>query len=181
MRELFDMLNGMRGQAMGQPGYGPTPRMAPPSSGKDTFVDRRYDGGTGFGGDIGQGIADAVAGLAGNMMARKIGKRMRRAYEERIGPAMQARANRSQRDWGQGDWGQGGPGQGDWGQGDSSQGEWDQSASDEAAIVQRYPELRGCLRDQVLFLPGGTEVVPLSDIRLPVTLDQADALVARLR
>jgi hypothetical protein len=51
-----------------------------------------------------------------------------------------------------------------------------------AAIAERYPELRGCLRDQVIFLAGGTRTVPMSEVSLPqVTLAQADALVAQLR
>jgi hypothetical protein len=51
-----------------------------------------------------------------------------------------------------------------------------------AAIAERYPELRGCLRDQVIFLAGGTRTVPMSEVSLPqVTLAQADALVAHLR
>lgn len=177
VRELFDMLNGMRGQAMNQAGYGP-PGMPPTwsygdggsygeegpygdgggygqgaSSGKRWIRDRRYESRSD---DLGQGVADAVLGLAGNLAARKIGKRMRRVFEERIAPVLEAQAEKAQRDW-------------------------DQSAADQDAIVERYPDLRGCLRDQVLFLAGGTQVVPISDIRLPVTLHQADALVARLR
>ena len=51
-----------------------------------------------------------------------------------------------------------------------------------AAIAERYPELRGCLRDQVIFLTGGTRTVPMSQVNISqVTLPQADALVAQLR
>jgi len=51
-----------------------------------------------------------------------------------------------------------------------------------AAIAERYPNLRACLRDQVIFLAGETRTVPLSEVPLQqVTLAQADALVARLR
>jgi hypothetical protein len=51
-----------------------------------------------------------------------------------------------------------------------------------AAIAERYPELRGCLRDQVIFLAGGTRTVPMSQVNFSqVTLTQADALVAQLR
>ena len=58
----------------------------------------------------------------------------------------------------------------------------EQRRQEMAAIAQRYPELRACLRDQVIFLAGGTRTVPLSDVSLPqVTLAQADAIVARLR
>jgi hypothetical protein len=58
----------------------------------------------------------------------------------------------------------------------------EQQRQEMAAIAQRYPELRACLRDQVIFLAGGTNTAPLSEVSLPqVTLAQADAMVARLR
>jgi hypothetical protein len=58
----------------------------------------------------------------------------------------------------------------------------EQQRKEMAAIAQRYPELRACLRDQVIFLAGGTSTVPLSQVSLPqVTLAQADAIVAQLR
>ena len=58
----------------------------------------------------------------------------------------------------------------------------EQQRQEMAAIAQRYPELRACLRDQVIFLAGGTSTVPLSQVSLPqVTLAQADALVTQLR
>jgi len=58
----------------------------------------------------------------------------------------------------------------------------EQQRQEMAAIAQRYPELRACLRDQVIFLAGGTHTVPMSEVSLPqVTLVQADAIVARLR
>lgn len=47
--------------------------------------------------------------------------------------------------------------------------------------MARYPELRGCMKDQVVFLDGGMRAIPVSDLKLPVTLAQADAVVARLR
>jgi len=61
-----------------------------------------------------------------------------------------------------------------------AQQQWQQSKTDQAAIVEKYPDLRGCLQDQVVFLQGGSQVVPISEIRMPVTVAQADALVARL-
>jgi hypothetical protein len=59
----------------------------------------------------------------------------------------------------------------------------EQSRQQMQAIAQRYPELRACLRDQVIFLAGGTRVVPMSEVPnlTQVTLAQADAVVARLR
>lgn len=149
VQELFGMLNDMRAGVMRQAAQRDLP---PPSSGTGWFPDPTFDG---YHSDPGQGAADAVLGLAGHLFARKVGKRVRRAYAERIAPALDAQAQQAQQDW-------------------------DQSLADQATIISRYPNLRGCLRDQVLFMAGGTEVVPISALQLPVTLAQADSLAARL-
>ena len=109
-----------------------------------------------LGDDPAQEIANAVLGAAFKFGGRSIGKRIQRAYEERIGPALEARMAQARQ-----------------------QGQ--QSRDEQAAIVERYPDLRGCLRDQVVFLDGGSRSVPITEIRMPVTLAQADALVERLR
>jgi hypothetical protein len=49
------------------------------------------------------------------------------------------------------------------------------------AIVARYPGLRVCVKDQAVFLDGGSRTAPVSEIGMPVTPTQADAVVARLR
>jgi hypothetical protein len=102
--------------------------------------------------DIGGVVADAALGFAG----RAIGRRMMKAFEERVIPAVQARAAQAQQQFGQ------------------QRGDLD-------AIASRYPELRGCLRDQVIFVDGGTRTVQFSELTMPLTLAQADAVVARLR
>jgi hypothetical protein len=48
------------------------------------------------------------------------------------------------------------------------------------AIAERHPDLRACLTDKVVFLAGGSRVLPMPNLSV-VTLDQADALVASLR
>jgi hypothetical protein len=60
-------------------------------------------------------------------------------------------------------------------------GQQQQQQPEQDAILARYPELRGCLRDRVLFVDGGSRTVSVSELTLPVTLAQADAVVARLR
>lgn len=148
--ELFDMLNSAQDGAMQQaymrqqmdstyPDY-PNSRYRPTTS--SPYRD-----------DPEQEIASAVISAAFRFAGRAIGKRMQRAYEERIGPALEARAAEVQQ----------------------------QSRADQAAIIERYPGLRGCLRDEVVFLDGGSRSVPISEIHMPVTLAQADALVDRLR
>ena len=52
---------------------------------------------------------------------------------------------------------------------------------DRIAIAQRHPDLRACLNDQVVFLVGGTRVLPLASAMQVRTVEQSDALVAQLR
>jgi hypothetical protein len=101
--------------------------------------------------EIGGAVVDAALGFAG----RAIGRRMMKAFEERVLPAVQARAGQAMQQSGQ--------------------------QSELNAIAARYPELRGCLRDQVIFVDGGVRTVAVSELTLPVTLAQADAVVTRLR
>jgi hypothetical protein len=49
-----------------------------------------------------------------------------------------------------------------------------------AAIAERHPGLRACLNDRVVFLAGGSRTVPLDELSGPLSVAQADALVARL-
>ena len=102
--------------------------------------------------DIGGAVLGAALGFAG----RTIGRRMKKAFEEKVMPAMEARAAQAQQ-------------------------QFEQSKAEQDAIVARYPELRGCTKDQVVFLDGGQRTVPVSEIKMPVTLAQADSIVARLR
>jgi uncharacterized coiled-coil protein SlyX len=171
VRELFDMMNGARQQAFQrfsqfqQPGQtqaqgqnwnsgddddydhynvegsGPNRRYQRPSFDRDVDYD-----------DIGGAILGTALGFAG----RAIGKRMKRAFQEKVVPAMEARAAQAQQ-------------------------QWEQSQAEQDAIVERYPELRGCLADQVMFIDGGYRTVPVSELKMPVTLAQADDVVARLR
>jgi hypothetical protein len=53
--------------------------------------------------------------------------------------------------------------------------------SERMAIAQRHPDLRACLNDQVVFLAGGTRVLPLASAMQVRTVEQSDALVAQLR
>jgi hypothetical protein len=52
---------------------------------------------------------------------------------------------------------------------------------EQIAIAERYPDLRACLTDDVIFLAGGHRVLPMSSLRRGSTLEQADAAVAQLR
>ena len=168
-RELFDMMNGARqqafqrfnqfqrpGQAQGQnwnssddDDYdhynveGSDPNLRRNRSRPD--FDIEYD-------DIGGAVLGAALGFAG----RAIGRRMKRAFEEKVVPAMEAKAAQAQQ-------------------------QFEQSKAEQDAIVERYPELRGCMKDQVVFIDGGYKTVPVSELKMPVTVAQADDVVARLR
>ena len=48
------------------------------------------------------------------------------------------------------------------------------------AIAERHPDLCACLNDQVIFLTGGSRTLPMPNLNT-VTVEQADAMVARLR
>jgi hypothetical protein len=113
---------------------------------------RDFDSGDNVIEDLGGAVLGAALGFAG----RAIGRRMKKAFEEKVVPAMEAKAAQAQQ-------------------------QFEQSKAEQEAIVARYPELRGCTKDQVVFVDGGTRTVPISEIKMPVTLAQADSIVARLR
>jgi hypothetical protein len=51
---------------------------------------------------------------------------------------------------------------------------------EQIAIAERYPDIRACLTDNVIFLAGGNRVLPMPSLA-SLTLPQADELVAQLR
>ena len=81
---------------------------------------------------------------------RAFGRKMKQAFEDKVVPAMQAKAAQAQ-------------------------AQFEQQKAEQDAIAARYPELRGCMKDQVVFLDGGTKTVPVSEIKMPVTMAQAEA------
>jgi hypothetical protein len=48
------------------------------------------------------------------------------------------------------------------------------------AIADKYPELRACLKDSVIFLAGGQRVLPMPNLSA-LTMQQADSMAATLR
>jgi hypothetical protein len=117
----------------------------PQRGGSDSNVE--FDGD-----DIGAALAVTAVGFAGRALA----KRMKRVYDAKLAPAMEAKAAQWQQ-------------------------QWERSKAEQDQIVARYPELRGCRKDEVVFLDGGDKTVPVKELKVPVTLAQADAVVARLR
>lgn len=49
------------------------------------------------------------------------------------------------------------------------------------AIAQKYPELRMCQTDQVIFVEGGNRYLPWSAIGNDFSMEHADQIVAQLR
>jgi hypothetical protein len=177
VRELFDMMNGAREQAfqrMGQFGQsGPGQWQGQqPGAGDDEDYDHYNVEGYGqsyrnrnrnrggrdfdFGDNLAEDIGGAVLGAAFGVAGRAFGRKMKKAFEDKVVPAMQAKAAQAQV-------------------------QFEQQKAEQDAIAARYPELRGCMKDQVVFLDGGTKTVPVSEIKMPVTVAQADGVVARLR
>jgi hypothetical protein len=173
-RELFDMMNGAREQAFQRLNQFQRPGQTQGqnwNSGDDDYdhynvegsdpnlrrntsrPDFDFDSG---GGSVVDDIGGAVFGAALGFAGRAIGRRMKRAFEEKVMPAMEVKAAQAQQ-------------------------QWEQSKAEQDAIVERYPELRGCMKDQVVFLDGGYKTVPVSELTMPVTLAQADDVVTRLR
>jgi hypothetical protein len=95
-------------------------------------------------------VMDAATKFVGGAISR----RLKRAFDERVAPAMAARQEGMARQ--------------------------ESMLLEQIAIAERYPDLRACLQDQVVFLAGGSRVVPMPDLR-GLTLAQADAVVAQLR
>ena len=179
VRELFDMMNGAREQAFqrmgqfGQSGPGQWQGQQPGSGPDDDYDHYNVEGygqsyqnrtrnqsrGRGdfdLSDNIAEDLGGAVLGAAFGLAGRAFGRKMKKAFEDKVVPAMQAKAAQAQV-------------------------QFEQQKAEQDAIAARYPELRGCVKDQVVFLDGGTKTVPVSEIKMPVTMAQADGVVARLR
>ena len=96
-------------------------------------------------------MAGLVMDAATKFVGRAISRRLKRAFDERVVPAMAARQEGALRE--------------------------------QIAIAERYPDLRACMNDNVVFLAGGSRAVPVprSNLTGGFTLEQADAVVAQLR
>ena len=135
------------------PGYPSAPWQGPPSG----YTGQQRPGprssrsweSSGDGSSLGDDVADVVLTAATKFIGRAIGRRVKRAYDERVVPAMAAKQEAMLRE--------------------------------QIAIAERHPDLRACLTDQVVFLAGGSRVLPMAGLIGRLTLEQSDALVAQLR
>ena len=108
-------------------------------------------------------MAGIVMGAAAKFVGKAIGRRVKRAYEERVVPAMAARQEAMA------------------GRQEAMAGRQEAMLREQIAIAERHPDLRACLNDQVIFLAGGSRVLPMSSVTGGITIEQADALVVQLR
>jgi hypothetical protein len=136
-----------------EPVAGPLPT---PGSRRGSYQPRNYSSGdTSFGDSIGDDIAGAVLGAAAGAAARFLGRQASRRVQDRLTqqvlPAMAAKQQSMQT-----------------------------MLQTQVAIAERHPDLCACLNDQVIFLTGGSRTLPMPNLNT-VTLEQADAMVARLR
>jgi hypothetical protein len=107
--------------------------------------------GSGMPDSIGDAVTDLAMGAAGAFLGRAIGRRVQRAMSERVLPAMaNSAANRQA------------------------------MLQQQIAVAERYPDLRACMTDKVVFLAGASATAPMPNLAT-VTLEQADGLVAQLR
>jgi hypothetical protein len=103
-------------------------------------------------------VTGLVMEAATKFVGRAIGRRLKRAFDERVAPAMAARQ-------------------------EQMAGRQEGMLREQIAIAERYPDLRACLSDQIVFLAGGSRAVPvpMANLTSGFTLAQADAVVAQLR
>lgn len=142
------------------PGYAAEPRPGPlPGPGQRTGPAPGGWQGGGFrptlsSGSAGRSFEDDIAGAALGAAARFIGRAVSRKMEQTVTEkVLPAMAARLQ-----------------------------ETLQTQIAIAERYPELRACMTDDVIFLAGGSRVVSMAGMTgMKLTMEQADALVASLR
>jgi hypothetical protein len=140
----------------GQPQSGPTPGWGGEPQAGPVPGSGGWQGGGGMVRDTLRGgdLGDDLAGLATGLAGRFIGQ----AIGRRVQRAMTERVMPAV----------------------TARGE--ASLQQQIAIAQKYPGLSACMADKVIFMAGGSRVVPMSEVNLSaITMPQADQLVARLQ
>ncbi len=143
------------------PGWAAEPQAGPPPGRRSGPLGGGWTRNTDFGRSsdadgLDDVVADIALGAVTRFIGRKVGRRVQQAVTDRVQQAytdrvLPALAAR-------------------------------QSAlSDQVVIAERHPDLRACFTDKVIFLAGGSRVIPLDSVHGLLTVEQADALVAQLR
>ena len=124
-----------------------------PGSRRSGYQPRNYSSGdTSFGGSIGEDIAGAVLGAATGAAAKFLSRQVGRRMQDRLTQQVLP----------------------------AKQQNMQAMLQTQIAIAERHPDLCACLNDQVIFLTGGSRTLPMPNL-MTVTVEQADAMVARLR
>jgi hypothetical protein len=140
------------GYSEGQvPGYAQQPRPGPPGG----WRPGGRSGGTDF--NIGDGVADDIAGAVLGAAAGAAAKFIGRSLGKKMQNAYQQKVV------------------------PALAAKQEEMLRTQIAIAERHPDLRACLNDQVIFLAGGSRVLPMPNLGQTLTVEQADALVAQLR
>jgi hypothetical protein len=136
----------------GRPGWAAEPQAGPPPGSRGWSGQRRgiFDG-LPEADSIDQAITNVAMGAAARFIGRAVAKRVQQTVNDRVMPAMnQAMAQRQQ------------------------------ILREQIAIAQQHPDVRACMTDSVIFLAGGSRVLPMPNLGT-LTAPQADMLVAQLR
>jgi hypothetical protein len=138
-------------QAGPLPGWAQEPQAGPPSG------SRWPSRGGVFGGrldnsTLGDGIGDAIADVALGAATRFIGRAIGRGVQRTINERVMPTLAVHR----------------------------ETTLREQIAIAERYPGIRACMTDKVIFLEGGSRVAPMPNL-VTLTMQQADAIVAELR
>ena len=138
-------------QAGPQPGWAQEPQAGPPPGSRWSGRSGRFGGGFDDN-PITDGIEGAIADVALGAAARFIGRAVSRRMQQTMNDRVlpTLAANR------------------------------ETMLRQQIAIAERYPGIRACMTDKVIFLEGGSRVVPMPNL-VTLTMPQADALVAQLQ
>jgi hypothetical protein len=139
------------------PGWAAEPQAGPPPgsggwAGRGNWAGRNRD----YYGDspvdaIDQAIADVALGAAARFIGRAVAKKVQQKVNDRVMPAMT-----------------------------SAMAQRQNLLREQIAIAQQHPDIRACMTDHVIFLAGGSRVLPMPNLGT-LTAQQADALVSQLR
>jgi len=136
----------------GRPGWAAEPQAGPPPGSRGWSRPRQgiFDS-LPDADSIDQAITNVAMGAAARFIGRAVAKRVQQTVNDRVMPAMnQAMAQRQQ------------------------------LLREQIAIAQQHPDVRACMTDSVIFLAGGSRVLPMPNLGT-LTAQQADMLVAQLR
>jgi len=134
------------------PGWAAEPQAGPPGGSRSWSTPRQ-----GFfdslpeADSIDQAITNVAMGAAARFIGRAVAKRVQQTVNDRVMPAVNQAVTQRQA-----------------------------LLREQIAIAQQHPDLRACMTDQVIFLAGGSQVLPMPNLST-ITAQQADTLVAQLR